>query len=544
MTWHLAAIWDLVARTVPDALAVVQGERQTTWRDYEDRAARLAAAMANVGVGPGSKVAIYGYNSAEWLEAHYAAFKARAAAANVNYRYTERELAYLLDNGDAEVLVFDAQFGPHVAAVLDQLPKLRLLLEIDDGSGLHLPQAVKFERAISENAPLPQQDYASDDLYMLYTGGTTGLPKGVLYRQEVFARLLAVRAASQVGEAPPATSDEIAAIVRKVHAAGAAPISIPACPLMHGTGLAVGVITPHDLGGCAVIFRNEHFDADEVCRLVARHRVTDLAIVGDAFAKPLVAALKRAEAAGTPHDVSSLKFIHSSGVMFSHEAKLGLLQFADAVITDMISASETVMGYSVTSRRTPSGQTGTFIMHPATKVFNERDEEIAPGSDEIGMVANAAVVPIGYHGDKAKSDATFRQVNGKLYAFPGDFAKVAADGSLILLGRGSNCINTGGEKVFPEEVEEVLKLHEDVRDCLVVGAPDDRFGQRVVAVIAVARPVNEAALIDFARTLLAGYKIPRQFLHVPQIARAPNGKADYKWARALVLEAHEEAPVG
>jgi acyl-CoA synthetase (AMP-forming)/AMP-acid ligase II len=533
MAWHMAAIWDVVAQTVPDSLAVVQGDIRRTWRVYEERASRLAGAFVSAGVTPGSKIAIYGFNSIGWLEAHYAAMKARAAAANVNYRYTAHELAFLVDNSNAEVLVFDAQLGDRVEAILPRLGKLRLLIEIDDGSGRRLAGAETLEGAVARSAPLPRQDYSDDDLCMLYTGGTTGLPKGVLYRQGVFAKLLAVRAANVIGEKLPESVEGMADLVRKAHASGAAPVSAPACPLMHGTGLAVGVITPHNLGGAAVIFRNEHFDAAQLFRLIERERVTDVAIVGDAFAKPMIEAYEQAEHAGAPYDISSLRHVHSAGVMFSHRSKLEFLRFADVVITDMISASETIMGVSVTSRRTPQGETGAFMMHPSTKVFNDRDEEVAPGSDEIGRVANCAVVPVGYHGDAEKSAATFRTVRGTLYCFPGDFAKVASDGRLILLGRGSNCINTGGEKVFPEEVEETLKQHPHVADCLVLGAPDERFGQRVVAVVQAREGFDAAAVSAFARTHLAGYKIPRQFICAPQIARGPNGKPDYAWALAL-----------
>ena len=535
MKWQFASVWDCVAETMPEAVAIVHGNVRRTWRDYEARAARLAGGLAAHGLEAGAKVGIYAFNSDAWLEAHYATCKLRGVPVNVNYRYTEHELAYLLGNADVEVLVFDAQFGARVSAILPQLPKLKLCVEIDDGSGAHLEGATPLEALIAAHAPLETREPSDDDIYILYTGGTTGVPKGVMYRQNAFSRMLVMRSAMSVGLPAPTSREELVSLIREVSTRGDVPVSIPACPLMHGTGLSVGVISAHNIGGCAVTFRNEHFDADGLWRLIERERVTDVAIVGDAFAKPMLAALERAAAEGRSFDLGSLQRLHSAGVMFSRETKAALLEFADITITDIIAASEGAIGHSVMSRNTPRGETGTFIPNPATKVFNDRDEEVKPGSDEIGLIASAVLVPLGYHKDGAKSATTFREVRGKLYSFPGDFAKIAADGSLILLGRGSNCINTGGEKVFPEEVEEVLKLHPDITDCMVVGAPDDRFGQRVVAIVSCARPVNEVALVAFSRTRLAGYKSPRRIIFVPEVVRGPNGKADYRWAKATAL---------
>jgi fatty-acyl-CoA synthase len=295
---------------------------------------------------------------------------------------------------------------------------------------------------------------------------------------------------------------------------------------------------PHMMGGCAVVFRNEHFDAGALWNLIARERVSDIAIVGDAFAKPMLNALEAAKAASKPHDVSSLKLIISSGVMFSREVKAGLLSFCDIVIIDGMGATEGGMGTSVVSRAAPPGETAKFLANPTTRVFDEDDREIEPGSDKIGMIANGGATPIGYYKDPEKSAKTFRVIDGHRYSFPGDFAKIAADGTLILLGRGSVCINTGGEKVFPEEVEEALKAHPDIYDCLVVGVPDPRFGERVTAVLSLreGHSLDEAALLEFARTRIAGYKMPRQIILAPEVRRAPNGKADYKWAKSVALD--------
>jgi fatty-acyl-CoA synthase len=532
--WCFADLFETVAGLVPDAPALIHGETRRTWREYDDRAGRIASALAAAGIKPDSKVGLYGYNSNEYLEGQYGVFKARGVPVNVNYRYVEHELLYLLDNADAEAIIFDAQFAPRLAAIRAALPKLKLFVEIDDGSGQHLDGAVGFEATIAAHAPLPRQDHSDDDLYMLYTGGTTGMPKGVMYRQGDFVLGLA---AAGLGPDAPKTWEGLTAAILALREADTAPVSLAACPLMHGTGLWLGVFITHFLGGAAVTFRNTHFDADSLWRLAAKERVTSIAIVGDAFAKPMLAALRSAQAAGEPHDLSALKQIISSGVMFSAEVKRGLLEFADIILLDAMGSTEGSMGSSLVSRALPPGETARFVRNPTTKVFNDRDEEVAPGSDEIGMIANGGFTPVGYYKDPEKTARTFRMVNGQRYSFPGDFAKVAADGTLILLGRGSACINTGGEKVFPEEVEEALKAHGSVWDALVVGVPDERFGERVTAVVSVrpGQTLDEAELTAFVRERIAGYKLPRRLILAETVRRAPNGKADYTWAKNVAL---------
>ncbi|MFI4974476.1 MAG: AMP-binding protein [Caulobacterales bacterium] len=538
MKWHLAEMWEAVADAVPDAPAVVNGAVRRTWREYEDRAARIAAALAAAGHGPGSKVGVYAYNSNEFLEAYFAAFKIRGTPVNVNYRYTEGELVYLLDNADAEALVFDAQFGERVQAIRERLPKLKTLIEIDDGSGRRLGEARRFEDAIAAHAPLPRQDYAEDDIFMIYTGGTTGMPKGVMSRQGDRALNGVMLTFTALGLPEPATREAYQAAIRQIHQSGQARISLVACPLMHGTGLTGGAHRPHLGGGCAVTLRDQHFDAEALWTVAEREKVTHIAIVGDSFARPMLSALEAAEAAGRPFDLSSLKAIFSAGVMFSREMKEGLLKFADITINDAMAATEGAMAASVVSRAAPPGETAKFVMNPTTKVFDENDQEIEPGSDKVGMIANGGAAPVGYYKDPEKSAHTFRVIDGHRYSFPGDFAKVAADGSLILLGRGSNCINTGGEKVFPEEVEEALKAHPAVEDCLVVGVPDARFGQRITAVLSLGgdRHLDQDGLLAFVRMRIAGYKAPRRLIVVDEVRRAANGKADYAWANMVATQ--------
>lgn len=536
MIWHLADVFETVARLVPDQIALTDGTVRRTWREYEDRSARLAAALVARGIAPDAKTAIYAYNSPEFLEAQFASFKARAVPINVNYRYVEEELVYLFDNADVEAVFFDARFAPRLAAIRDRLPGLKTFIQIDDGSGESLPGAEAYEALVAAHDPLPRLDYSEDDIYMLYTGGTTGMPKGVMYRHGDLAQALA---AFRLGPEVEPTPENLIALVEGVKAMGAAPMVLPACPLMHGTGMWVGAFAGHYLGGAIATMRDEKFDPHGIWRFVEREKVNAVVIVGDAFAKPMLAALREADAEGRRYDLSSLMAMASSGLMFSTDVKLGLLEYADMEITDAFGSTEGSMGKSVVSRTLPPGETARFQLNETTRVFDENDEEIEPGSDKIGMIGNGGYTPIGYFKDPEKSARTFRTIRGVRYSFPGDFAQVAADGTLILLGRGSMCINTGGEKVYPEEVEEVLKAHDSVWDALVVGVPDERFGERIVAVVSAGagQAIDQAALIDFARTRLAGYKMPRQVVVVDQVQRAANGKSDYKWAKEVALAA-------
>lgn len=536
MIWHFAELFEKVAALVPDRPALISHAMQRSWREYEDRAARLAAMLMAHGIAPDAKVAIYGHNSPEFLEAQFAVFKARAVPVNVNYRYVEEELAYLFDNADVEAVFFDARFAPRMAAIRDRLPGLRLFIQIYDGTGETLPGAHDYEAGIAAHAPLPPLAYSEDDIYMVYTGGTTGMPKGVMYRHGDFVKGVA---GFLLGPDIEPTPEIVLGAIGQLDATGELPIAFPACPLMHGTGMWLGGFAAHSFGGAVATLRDEHFDPDRVWRYAAEIGATAIIIVGDAFAKPMLAALRAAIERGDAPDLSALSAIVSSGAMFSAETKQGLLEHLDIEIRDAIGSTEGSMGSAVVSRTTPPGPTARFMLGPHTRVFDENDQEVQPGSDTVGMIANGGFVPVGYYKDPEKSAKTFRMVGGHRYSFPGDFARVAADGSLILLGRGSVCINTGGEKVYPEEVEEALKAHDSVWDSLVVGVPDERFGERIVGVISTApgRAIDETELMAFARTRLAAYKLPRQLVVVDRVERAANGKADYKWAKATALAA-------
>lgn len=532
LDFHFANAWELIADVVPDHCALICGDDRRTWRAYEDRAARIAAVFVEHGLGPDSKVGLYMHNSNEYAEAHFGAFKMRGVPINVNYRYGVEELVYLFDNADAEAVVYEARYASLMDAARKRLPKLRCLIQVADDSGEALLEgALDYEAAIAAANPMARIERPFDDIYMLYTGGTTGMPKGVMYHAGQFCVGMCAGFAMR-GLDAPANVRDIPELVKKVHAAGLVPTTLAASPQMHGVGMWIGTMVPHLMGGTVVTVKQSSLDAEQIWQAVAEHRVTDMTIIGDAFAKPLLAALDGARDRGQPHDLGSLQQIVSSGVMWSAETKQRLLEHHDMMLLDAMGSSEGSMGMAMSNRATPP-QTARFALSPGVKVFTEDGREVQPGSDEMGLVATSGNVPVGYYKDPEKSARTFREVGGVRYSFPGDFAKVEADGSITLLGRGSQCINTGGEKVFPEEVEEAAKRHPGVADCLVVGMPDERFGERVVAVLALepgADPDDEV-LREFMRGHIAGFKLPRDIVRVPAVQRAANGKADYKWAK-------------
>jgi fatty-acyl-CoA synthase len=387
---------------------------------------------------------------------------------------------------------------------------------------------------LASHDPAPRAEGAPDDVYMLYTGGTTGMPKGVMYPHGIFVLALGTFGSTILGLPVAATVDELVVLGDRLDP----PTTwLAACPQMHGTGMWLGTMVPLLLKGAVVTLTNRSFDADELWRAVERHAVDVVVIVGDAFAKPMLRALDDNPGA---YDLSSLKTIVSSGVMWSQEVKEGLLRHLDVTLYDGLGSTEGSMGATISTREDVS-TTAQFNLAPSVKVVTEDGRVVEPGSDEIGMVA-AISASLGYYKDPEKSARTFTVIDGVPHSLPGDWAKVAADGSLILLGRGSNCINTGGEKVFPEEVEEAVKAHPAVYDCLVVGVPDDRFGERVVAVASLQprSPTDDALPDDILRVAadhVARYKLPKQILIVDRVQRAPNGKADYPWARQVAAAA-------
>jgi 3-oxocholest-4-en-26-oate---CoA ligase len=540
--FHFATFWEAVADAVPERKALVSDWVARTWREYDERAARLASVLAAHGVGRDAKVALYMHNCNEYLEAQFAVFKLRACPVNVNYRYKAEELIYLLDNADVEAVVFQSTYAGRIAEIRPRLPRLKLVIEVDDCTGTLLDGALDYERCIARAEPHPRIERGQDDLYMLYTGGTTGLPKGVMYPNGSFCQALTGFGAAGREIAPPQTIAEVPAFLERV---GTPPVTLPACPLMHGTGMWLGGMMPHCIGGTVVTIPSLGLEPERIWRLVEHHRVTDLVIVGDAFARPLLVALDAAAARNETYDLAPLQRIVSSGVMWSAETKQGLLRHHDVALIDVIGSSEGGMGSSITTRALKP-ETARFQLNAGVKVIAEDGRMVQPGSGEIGRIATPGLVPLGYYKDPEKSAQTFREIDGVRYSFPGDYATVDADGSIRLLGRGSACINTGGEKVFPEEVEEAVKRHPAIEDCLVVGVPDPRFGERVVA-IASARSgadCDKAHVLEFVRNVLSGYKAPKDMLIVEQVQRAPNGKADYTWAKSQALQAFATAVAG
>ncbi len=538
MEMHWATAWESISDVIGDSAAITNGDVTRTWTEFDDRAARVAAALVAGGLGPGSKVGLYLYNGNEYLEAHYGTFKMRGVPVNVNYRYLDEELWYLLDNADAEALVFHTSLADRVDRIAGRLPALKLLIEVDDGGEHHIDRAVAYDDVIAGD-PMPRINRSEDDLYMLYTGGTTGMPKGVMYDIGLITGFFCSLGFGALGLPEPQMATEIAPMVANIHGQGLNSVSITGAPLMHGTGLWLGALMHHLTGGHVITLVNRSLDPDELLTTMQHHRVTHNTIVGDSFSKPIIGALRAAIERGEPYDTSDLKMMVSSGVMWTREVKEQLLDLIpQAVLLDAIGSSEGSMGSQVTMRGVQT-DTAKFASNPTTKVFKEDDTEVVPGSGEIGLVAAGGLVPLGYFKDPEKSARTFRTIDGVRYSFPGDLAQIDVDGNLILLGRGSQVINSGGEKIYPEEVEEAVKRVDGVIDCLVVGLDDEKFGQAVTAVasLSAGADVSEAEAIASVKAELAGYKAPKRVIWVDKVPRAPNGKADYTAARQLAVDA-------
>ncbi len=528
--WSFAELWEAAADQIPDASCLVQGSTRLSWGEVDRRADGVAAWMLDLGVGEQDKVAQYLYNCPEYLESMYAAYKAGLVPVNTNYRYGDDELAYLWDNADVAAVVFHGGFAERVEALRRRMTTVRGWLWVDDGSGPCPEWATPYEQAATASPGRQRAPWGrdGDHLYLLYTGGTTGMPKGVMWRQDDLIMMVA----NQLGANFPEEPDYD--LVRSVRTA-AGPVALPACPLMHGTGALVSQSTLAQ-GGSVVLLPSRSYDPVELLDTVEAEKVNIVVVVGDAFAKPMLRALEREPGRW---DLSSVIGMTSSGVMWSEETKQGLLRHHEAMLlVDAFSSSEALgMGTSVSGGGKTAG-TARFQLGPNAVVVTDDGRLAEPGSGEIGMVGVGGRVPMGYYKDDEKTARTFRVIDGKRYSFPGDYATVEADGSITLLGRGSVCINTGGEKVFPEEVEEVLKRYPGVRDAVVVGVPDEKWGEAITALVEVhpSASVAERELVADVKEHLAGYKAPKRVLFVETIGRAPNGKVDYKRCRADALE--------
>lgn len=529
--WNFAEVWETVAEQVPDAPAQIQGQRRLTWRQFDERANGIARILLDAGAVEQDKVAQYLYNAPEYLESMFGIWKAGLAPVNTNYRYADDELVYLWDNADAVAVVFHGSFAPTIERIRSRVDRVRTWLWVDDDSGPCPGWATPYEEAASSTTDrvVPPWGRDGDHLYMLYTGGTTGMPKGVMWRQDdLFRNLIGGTVDSRY------LADEPDLGVTRQLVTQPGVVGLPACPLMHGTGCMTQLIVLSG-GGSVVTLQGRGLDVTELLDTIETEKVNMIAIVGDAFAKPIAAAL---DAEPDRWDLSSLVIVTSSGVMFSEPVKQALLKhLPTTMVVDAFSSSEAVgMAQSVSSAGREA-KTAKFKVSDKTRVVREDGTDVEPGSGEIGRVAVGGFQPIGYYKDEAKTAGTFLTIAGRRYSVPGDFAQVETDGSITLLGRGSVCINTGGEKVFPEEVEEALKTHESVRDAVAVGVPDDKFGEAITAVVEPADgTVDEAILVAHVKSKLASYKAPKRVLIIDTIGRAPNGKVDYKRMKQYALD--------
>ena len=536
MNLDFASVWEMVSDLVPENDALICGEDIVTWKEYDDRASKIASALSEAGLGANSKAGLYLNNSNEYLIAQYAIFKVGGIPINVNYRYVEEELIYLLENSDAEAVFYHACYSSRIKEIAGSLPNIKAWIEVSDGTESKFDQSLKYEDLLNQHSPMKRIHRDPETIYMLYTGGTTGMPKGVMYKQGEFLVYL-FRTLKAMGYDVPEDLSDLESRIEASKSSNAFIRSVVGCPLMHGTGMWLGAFLPLLLGGTAITTSNLGFDPDQLWTQVQHKKATNIVIVGDAFAKPMLDALNRTASDGNAYDISSVQVIISSGVMWSAEVKQGLLQHHDMRLMDTMGSTEGGMGASVTTRDNPPA-TAKFSLNPGVIVLADDGEILSPGSEKIGLIGTSGLVPVGYYKDEKKSAETFREVDGVRYSFPGDYAKLEADGTITLLGRGSNCINSAGEKIYPEEVEEALKKDALVFDCLVVGMPDEKFGQKIVAVVSTVdnQQVNEAELIENTRKIIAGYKLPKTILFTDEVQRAPNGKANYKWAKAFAEE--------
>ncbi len=539
--FDLSSVFATVAKTVPDVEALVWRDRRFTYSQLDSRIDGIASYLVDAGVGCHDErdglanhqsgqdhVGLYLRNGNEYLEAMIGAYRSRCAPLNVSYRYVEDELLYLLNDAHARVLVYHAEFAPRVAKIIDRIPSLTTLIQVADDSGIELlPGAVDYSSVVSTPSRATMPVPRGEDLYLLYTGGTTGMPKGVLWRQhDIF---LAAMGGRPFGASNPFGSyDELADQVRTA-AGNMSVLMIP--PLMHGSAqwTAFNVFT---MGGRIVIPDDvRQLKAAEILALASREKVLTISLVGDAMARPLVEELESGE-----FDLASLAAITNGGAAMSPTVRIRLRQALPHIsILDAVGSSESGLQMNAVAAGDAVDTVAVFTPQPDTAVLSpDRDSVLSAGGGE-GWLARKDLVPLGYLGDAEKTAKTFPTIDGVRWSVPGDRAISLPNGQIELLGRDSVTINSGGEKIFVEEVERALAAHPSVRDVVVVGRPSERWGSEVVAVVALAadRPATDEELADACRKHIAGYKVPKAFIRTPSIARSPAGKADYRWAANL-----------
>lgn len=528
-------IADLVEHAIdlmPDRVALADDGREVTYAQLEERANKLAHYLQEQGVQPGEKVGIYSRNTIEAVEAMVAIFKARAVMINVNFRYVENELQYIFDNSDMVALIHERRYSDKVAAVRANTPMLRTVIVVDDdttGTVATAADSVEYEAALAGASG--ERDFGErspDDLYMLYTGGTTGMPKGVMWRQEDVWRVLGAGINFVTGEY---VQDEWE--LAKVGAGSPPMVRWPIPPMIHG---GAQWATFHSLFGGGKVVMIPEFSGHGVWQAIDKHKINLIFITGDAMARPMLDALIEGNPeTGQPYDLSSLYVMASSAALFSPALKDQFLELLpNRMISDSIGSSETGFGgLSIVAKGATHTGGPRVKIDASTEVLDEDGNPVQPGSGQVGILARRGHIPLGYYKDEAKSAATFKEFNGIRYAIPGDFARVEEDGTVTMLGRGSVSINSGGEKIYPEEVEGALKTHPEIFDALVVGIEDERWGQRVVAVVQ-CRGGNRPTLEELRPMLtqeIAPYKQPRSVWFVDEIKRSPAGKPDYRWAK-------------
>ncbi|MGH0037303.1 MAG: acyl-CoA synthetase [Myxococcota bacterium] len=536
MSFQMADIFEAMADAIPDRECFVCGDQRYSYAEFERRANQLAHALEARGVGRGDHVGTYMYNSAEYVTTMIACFKLGAVPININYRYVEEELRYLFDNADLKAVVHHREFAPRIAAVKHECPALETLVHVEDGSGADVEAigSVEFGAALAEGSPERVfEPRSGDDLFIIYTGGTTGMPKGVMWRHEdIFF-------AGMAG-GDPQGGNPVKSVEELVERAKNAPMQLTmmaAPPLIHGAAQLATFIA-FNAGNKLVM--QPRFDAEDVVRLLAEENVNSLSIVGDAMARPIAEALERNAGTGR-HEIKMLFAIGSAGAIFSEPVKARLkAQLPNTMLLDSYGSTETGYQGQGSGAETKSfGQGLSFQMNERTVVLDDDHQIVKPGSGVRGRVALKGHVPMGYYNDPKKTAETFVTLGGERYSITGDIAEVMEDGTVKLYGRGSVCINSGGEKIFIEEVENALVSHPAVKDAVVVGVDDEKWGQRVVALVSIedsASDPGEKAVQEHARTLVAGYKVPKEVYVVDEVFRGPNGKADYKGSKKLASE--------